>query len=139
MFILDTNVMSELVSAQPAPAVTAWVASVDENALYLSVITIAEMRYGVQLLPFGRRRSAYEESLVQQIIPRFRDRTLPVTVEIADMWGRCIMVARRTGETIGAMDGLIGATALIHNMTVVTRNVGDFIPLGVPVLNPWDA
>jgi hypothetical protein len=138
MFLVDTNVLSELVANRPNAGVVRWAASVDERLLSISVVTIAEMRHGVQLLPAGRRREALEISLVRQIIPRFRDRTLPVTVDIADQWGRCITVARRTGYTIGAMDGLIGATALVHDLTVVTRNVADFEPLGVPVLNPWD-
>ena len=134
--LLDTNVLSELNRALPDPNVLAWAGAVDERELYVSVVSIAEMRYGVQLLEFGRRRAGLESAL-PNVIERFADRTLPVDVSVADIWGRSITVARRSGQPVQAMDGLIGATALVHGMTVVTRNVHHFTALRAAVTDPW--
>ena len=106
--------------------------------LFLSVVTLGELRKGIVLLPFGKRRSALEEWFHHDLIPRFHDRILPVTQMIADRWGTLSGDCQLKGTPLNTADGLIAATALQHGLTLVTRNVKDFTDLGLAILNPWD-
>ena len=135
--LLDTNVPSELTQKQPSLAVVNWFEQqIDEN-LFLSVITIGELRKGIVMLPDGRRRTSLETWLEQELIPWFSGRILPVTQAVADRWGILEGRSRIEGRNIKSGDALIAATALHHNLTLVTRNLKDFYPLGVRLLNPW--
>jgi len=137
-FLLDTNCISELVRADPDPHVLEWMEAADESLLYLSVLTLGEVRKGVALLTPGRRRTHLEFWLDLDLRVRFAQRVLPVDSETADRWGALAATAKRAGVALSAIDGLLAATALQHNLTVVTRNVQDFAATHVPVLNPWE-
>ena len=138
-FLLDTNVPSELVHTRPEPKVTEWVRAQDNAALFLSVISIGELRKGCTIMPDSKRRSHLEAWIENYLLPWFNGRILPVTLPIADRWGILEGVRRLAGCPLGAPDGLIAATAIEHRLTVVTRNVKDFEGLGVTIFNPWDA
>jgi hypothetical protein len=137
MFIVDTDVVSELRKARSSKAdanVMAWTRSVDATRLFVSAITIMELELGVLLI---ERRDAVQGArlrswLDQQVLPEFAQRTLPIDLTVAQRCAR-LHVPNRRGEA----DALIAATALVHGMTVVTRNVVDFEPTGVPLLDPW--
>ena len=136
-FLLDTNVVSEWVKPQPEPNVLRWFAEVEEDSVWLSVITFAEIRFGVERMPRGRRRTALAAWLENDLPARFEGRIIGVGLGIADAWGKLMARCTTQGRTVGAMDGFLGAIALAQGFTLVTRNTGDFAPLGIPVLNPW--
>jgi predicted nucleic acid-binding protein len=138
-FLLDTNCISELVRAQPEPRVLDWIEEADESLLYLSVLTLGEIRKGVAALPPGKRRTRLEAWLEVELQARFSGRILPIDAAIADRWGVLAAEARRAGRSLSAIDGLLAATALQHNLTIVSRNVNDFANAPTPVLNPWEA
>jgi predicted nucleic acid-binding protein len=138
-FLLDTNVPSELIRARPEPRVGNWVYSQDEQSLYLSAVSIGELRRGFVILPASKRRNDLEHWFEDDLVPRFRERILPVTHSIADRWGILDGECRLRGAPLNTADGMIAATALEHDLTVVTRNVKDFAGLGVTVFCPWDA
>jgi predicted nucleic acid-binding protein len=138
-FLIDTNCISEPFRPRPDPRVLAWLQNADERLLYLSVLTIGEIRRGIALLPQSQRRARLEIWLEAELLSRFFDRILPVTRAIADRWGLLDATLRMRGRILPAVDGLLAATAVHHNLTVVSRNVGDFAATQVPVLNPWEA
>ena len=137
-YLLDTNIPSELIRSRPDPHVEAWVFRQDEQALFLSAITIGELRKGFTLLAAGSRRTQLERWLDTVLVPRFENRILPVTRRTADRWGALDGQCQLKGTPLNMADGLIAATALEHDLTVVTRNVRGFHPLGVALLNPWN-
>ena len=137
-FLLDTNIPSELIRTRPEPRVEHWIYSVEERSLYLSVVSIGELRRGFVLLAAGKRRQLLEQWFENDLLPRFQARILPVTQSIADRWGILDAQRERTGAPLNTADGMIAATALELGLTVVTRNVKDFTGLGVEVLNPWE-
>ena len=138
-FLLDTNIPSELIRTRPEPRLENWFYAQDEQALYLSVVSIGELRRGFVLVPTAQRRAALEQWFENDLVPRFRERILPVTYAIADRWGRLDGECQLRGAPLNTADGLIAATALEHALTLVTRNVKDFAGLGVTLFNPWDA
>jgi hypothetical protein len=138
-YLLDTNCVSELVSVTPAQRVLDWIDAADEAMLYLSVLTLGEIRKGVAHLTQGRRRTRLEAWLEVELRARFVGRIVAIDAEIADRWGFLAAEARRHGVALPIVDGLLAATALQYNLTVVTRNTGDFSAAQVPVLNPWEA
>lgn len=138
-FLLDTNIPSELIRARPEPRVASWVYAQDEESLHLSAVTIGELRRGFVLLQAGKRRRDLELWLETDLLPRFRGRILPVTESVADGWGVLGGERQLKGAPLSTADGLIAATALEHNLTLVTRNVKDFGGLGLAVLSPWEA
>jgi predicted nucleic acid-binding protein len=137
-YLLDTNVVSEWAKPRPNKAVVEFLASAEEDALFLSVITVAELRRGVDLLPNGRRRAALDEWLKNDLIERFDDRILGIDRDVANAWGSIIAQAERRGRIPGVMDAWIAATAEVQGLIVVTRNVADFKPLLGRIFNPWD-
>jgi predicted nucleic acid-binding protein len=138
-FLLDTNCISELVRTKPEPRVLAWMEAADEGVLYLSVLSLGEIRKGVAGLPQSRRRTQLETWLELDLQSRFAGRVLPIDAQVADRWGVLSAEAKRKGRALSAIDGLLAATALHHNLTIVSRNVSDFASTQVPVLNPWVA
>lgn len=137
-YLLDTNVVSEWVRPRPEPNVVAWLADLDEDRVFLSVVTLAELRHGIELLPQGRRRDRLTAWASEELPARFEGRILAIDRRIAETWGAVMGQARRAGVTIGTMDGFLAATAIAHDLTVVTRDVADFAKLDVAIFNPWE-
>jgi toxin FitB len=136
-YLLDTNVVSEIVRPKPEPPVVEWMESTDETMLYLSVLTLGEIRKGVAGLTGGKRRTLLEVWLDVDLPTRFAGRILPIDAAIADRWGSIASEAKRKGRALPVIDGLLAATALHHNLTVVSRNANDFPH--AQVLNPWES
>ena len=138
-FLLDTNTVSELVSVKPNQRVIDWMDAADENRLFLSAMTLGEIRQGVAALPQSNKRTRLETWLEVDLQTRFAGRILAVDGAVADRWGWIMAQAQVKGKTLPVVDGLIAATALHHNLTAVTRNVSDFAVVGLSVINPWEA
>ena len=138
-FLLDTNTVSELVSIKPHQRVLDWIEAADEGRLFLSVMTLGEIRQGVAALPQSKKRSRLESWLEVDLHSRFAGRILAIDGDVADRWGWIMAQARVKGMTLPVVDGLLAATALRHNLTAVTRNVSDFAVAGLSVINPWEA
>jgi toxin FitB len=138
-FLLDTNCISEVIRPRPEPRVVEWMEATDERLLYLSVLTLGEIRRGVAGLTQSRRRAQLESWLELALPARFADRILDVDAQVADRWGLLTADAKRKGRPLATVDALLAATALHHNLTLVSRNVADFAGTPVAVLNPWDA
>jgi len=138
-FLLDTNCISEVVSIKPDPRVVAWLDAADERTLYLSALTLGEIRKGIMTLTVGKRRTQLEAWLEIDLRNRFAGRILPVDDAVADRWGLLAAEMKRKGRPMPAVDAMIAATAIHHNLTVVSRNVDDFKSVEVPLLNPWEA
>jgi len=138
-FLLDTNVISELVRPRPDAKVVAWVEASDELLLYLSVLTLGEIRKGIAALSDSSRRTSIEAWLEKSLRPRFLNRILPIGEEIADRWGFISARASAKGTPVPVIDGLLAATALHHNLTLVTRNTSNVLGTGVAVFSPWDS
>lgn len=138
-FLLDTNVVSEWAKPRPEPTVVTWLAAVDEDEVFMSVISFAELRRGVELLPAGERRERLASWIAEDLTARFHGRVLDVDRRVADAWGRIMSHGQRVGRVLGAMDAFFAATAESHDLTLVTRNVKDFERLGLPLHNPWAA
>ena len=133
-FLLDTNVVSELVRKKPEPKVVQWIQDTDEELLYLSVLTIGEIRKGITLHPDAARRVKLEAWLSCDLKQRFLGRILSLDENVADRWGVIVGLA---ANPIPVIDGLLAATAFEHNLTFVTRNSSDVSATGVPLFNPW--
>jgi len=139
-YLLDTNVISEYGRDRPPDQrVRGWVDAQREDVLYLSVLTLGEIRKGTTLLPPGRKRDQLERWLEVELPARFANRLLLVNGAIAEIWGAMAGQAQLAGITLAIIDGLMAATAKHHDLTVVTRNVKDFRLWGLPVNNPWEA
>jgi toxin FitB len=136
-FLLDTNVVSEWVKPRPNAGLTEWLSHVDEEEVFLSVVTFAELRFGVERLAAGSRRKRLDEWLRIELPVRFEQRILLVDGAVADEWGRLVARGAGRGRPINAMDALIASTAEVHSLTLVTRNASDFDGAVKAVLNPW--
>ena len=135
-YLLDTNVVSETMRPVPNPAVSAWLDSVPAESLFLSVLSVGELRHGLDRLPRGRKREQLEVWLERAVPAWFEERLLAVDTRVSDAWGR---LRAREGRPLPAVDSLLAATALSHGLRMVTRNVGDFSLKGLEVINPWTA
>jgi len=138
-FLLDTNCISELVRPQPEPRVVEWMEAADEAMLYLSVLTVGEIRKGLGGLAQGKRRTHLETWLAVELQARFAGRILPIDAAIADRWGLIAAEAKRRGTALPVIDGLRAATALHHNLTVISRDIAAFTNAQVQAFNPWEA
>jgi toxin FitB len=136
-FLLDTNVISELIKPKPEPNVTTWIDGTDEELLFLSALTLGEIRKGVVLLPRSARRTALEAWLTKELPLRFSGRILSIDQEVADRWGHLSALATAKGVHVGVIDGLLAATAIQHNLTLVTRDTRDVAATGVTLFDPW--
>jgi predicted nucleic acid-binding protein len=138
-FLLDTNVLSEFNRrGDPNPKVRQWLEAADNESLYASVLTFAEIRFGVELLPPGKRRTRLEEWLDRELPNWFEGRVLTVNRSIADRWGVLRAQTQIKGRPLSVIDGLLAATALEHQLTLVSRDVSDFTAVGLAVMNPWE-
>ena len=138
-FLLDTNVISELIKPRPDSNVTEWMTETDEELLYLSVLSLGEIRKGIAIQTQASRRAALESWLEGDLRARFQNRILPITEEISERWGTLTGRAKTRGAPIPVIDGLLAATALQHNLTLVTRNLADMAGTGVALFDPWMA
>ena len=136
-FLLDTNIPSELIRTRPDPRVANWVYSQNEHSLYLSAVTIGELRKGFVIMPEGKRRNELEQWLEYDLMPKFAGRILPIDQAIADRWGVLDGESQLRGKPLNTADGMIAATAFERDLIVVTRNMKDFDALGVRLFNPW--
>ena len=136
-FLLDTNVVSEWVRPRPDAGVVAWLADADEDRVFISVVTLAELRYGIERLTAGQRRRRLDEWLTGELPLRFEGRVLPIDAAIADAWGRLTASREAAGRPIAVVDAFIAATAEVHGLALVTRNVSDFDATVKAVVNPW--
>ncbi|MFN3752387.1 MAG: type II toxin-antitoxin system VapC family toxin [Thiobacillus sp.] len=137
MILLDTNLISEPLRAAPEPRVVAWLDAQPLETLFLSVVTVAELRYGVARLPNGRRRKALVERLETQVLPAFASRILAFDLPAPQAYADLMAKAQAAGQPIGMADGLIAAIARTHGMTVATRDTAPFAAAGVSVIDPW--
>ena len=135
-YLLDTNVVSELVRPKSDPGVLDWFDRTPDDALHLSVLSLGEIRKGVENLGSSPRREALRVWLEQELTDWFGDRILPVDRGVADEWG--ILLAH-AGRPVPTVDSLLAATALYHDLRLATRNVTDFRFTGLEVINPWDS
>jgi toxin FitB len=136
-YLLDTNVISELVARQPDQAVLTWIEALDQTAVYLSVITIGEIHRGIERLPESAKRDRLRAWLTDDLLVRFGDRIVPIDVGVMIAWGSMVARLIREGRPLSAMDSLIAAQAIHHGYSLVTRNESDFRDTGVNVMNPW--
>ena len=137
-YLLDTNVISELMKPRPSRAVAAWIVSTREELMHLSVITLGEIRKGIDLLGEGEpKRAALQSWLDHDLRVRFAGRILPFDESVAERWGQIEAAARRQRVVLPTIDAQLAATALHHGLTFVTRNTTDVRLTGVPLFNPW--
>ncbi len=137
-YLLDTCVISEFTRRKPEKKVVEWVDSIDEGKLFLSVITIGEIQHGISRLPESHRRIELLTWLENELTKRFESRILPLDMATLFLWGSLTAEMEGKGQLLGVMDSLLVATALQNNLVIVTRNVSDFLPCGVQVINPWE-
>jgi predicted nucleic acid-binding protein len=135
-FLLDTNAFSAIVRTGGDPHIEAWLSDVDEDDLFISVLTVGEIRRGLTLLLPGRRKRDLSVA-TDRLISEYRERVLPVDETIARRWGDLSARYREGGIVVGVVDELIAATALTHGLVLVTRNLRHFEQSGCPLLNPW--
>jgi predicted nucleic acid-binding protein len=138
-FLLDTNVISELIKPRPSPKVARWVDDTDESLLHLSVLTLGEIRKGISSLPSSSRRAALENWFANDLLARFSGRILPVDLPTAERWGELTGSATARRAPLPVIDGLLAATALEHDLTFVTRDTKHVAATGVAVFDPWGA
>lgn len=136
-FLLDTNVVSEWVKPRPDAGVVQWLTEVDEDEVFISAVTIAEIRHGIQRMARGVRRDRLDLWLSEELPVRFDARVLPIDAQVADEWGRVMARSQEIGRPAGVMDAFVAATTKRHDLTLATRNVTDFEALGIQVVNPW--
>ena len=139
MILLDTHVVSEPLRPEPDIRVIAWIDAQPLETLFLSAITVAELRAGVALLPAGKRRTGLRTSLEKQMLPLFAGRVLPFDLACTQAYAALMAKARATGLAIATADGYIAAIAAANGFTVATRDTGPFEAAGVAVINPWQA
>ncbi len=137
-YLVDTNIPSELTREKPDARVAAFLRNAGKGTVFLSVMTIGEICKGIAGLPASQRRTALQDWLEIDVRSWFADRILPVTESIAERWGHLAATAKQQGLTLAVVDGLIAATALHHDLILVTRNVKDFAGLGIDISNPWE-
>lgn len=138
MIILDTNVVSEPLKPSGNSAVLEWLDEQDIETLYLTSITVAELRFGIAALPLGRRKHRLEEDFEKRILALFKGRILPFEEETTMAYARIRAKAKAEGKAIGIADGFIAAIAMQHSFAVATRDLSPFAAAGVPVISPWE-
>ena len=136
-FLLDTNVLAEPMKERPNSGVLAWLSQANEDQVFVSVVTITELRYGVERLATGKRRERLDSWLRKDLITRFGGRILPVDLRIAETCGGLMARSESMGRPIDARDAFIAATAEVHGLTLVTRNTSDFAPTLKTIISPW--
>ncbi len=136
-YLLATNVISELIAKYPNERVIQWLDQLDPESIYLSVITIGELRKGIEKLSDSSRKDELRSWLTDELLIRFRDRILAVDLDVMLTWGELVGRLEQSGRPLAAIDSLIAALALTHSCSLVTRNEADFKDTGLNVTNPW--
>ncbi|MFM2033076.1 MAG: Toxin FitB [Chloroflexota bacterium] len=137
-YLLDTNVVSELMKPTPSGSVRAWVDAQADETLAISAITVGELLRGVAKLPAGSRREQMRKIVETRLIPHFGDRLLPLDTACMTVWAALTVSCEQNSRTLPAVDSFIAATALTHRLTLVTRNTRDFVGTGVELVDPWN-
>ena len=137
IFLVDTNVISEWVKPRPDAGVITWMDEVDEDRVFISVVSLAELRHGVERMAAGARRRRLDEWLKEELPQRFEGRILSIDPTVAEAWGRIVARCEKAGRPISAIDGFIAATAEAHDLILITRNVSDFEFSVKEIVNPW--
>lgn len=135
--LLDTNILSELRRPKPEPKVLTFIAEQSLDLLFISTVTLAEIQFGIELVPGAGKRAELTEWLAHKVRPMFDQRVLPVSEDVMFKWRLLVEDGRKTGHTYSQPDLIIAATALQHGLTLVSRDVGAFERTRVPLLNPW--
>ena len=136
-WLLDTNILSELRRPKPEPKVLAFVAGQPIDLLFVSTVTLAEIRFGIELVPDATKRAELNDWLAHKVRPMFDQRALPVSEDVMFKWRLLVEEGRKSGHTFSQPDLIIAATALHHGLTLVSRDTADFEKARVPLLNPW--
>lgn len=136
-WLLDTNVLSELRRPKPEPKVVRFVADQPLELLHISVVTLAEIRFGIEVLPDVKRRSELADWLSHKVSPMFEQRVLPISEDVMLKWRLLVEEGRKGGHTFSQPDLIIAATAQHHGLTVASRDTDDYEKARVPVFNPW--
>ena len=136
--LLDTCVISEHSQKRPDPQVLAWIYSIAEDRLYLSALSVGEVRQGAAHVAGTAKSARILDWIEGELMPRFEQRILPVDIQVAMHWGELRGALMRRGRPPSLLDSLIATTAIVHGLTLVTRNVDDFRDFDVPILNPWN-
>ncbi|MBE9035833.1 type II toxin-antitoxin system VapC family toxin [aff. Roholtiella sp. LEGE 12411] len=136
-YILDTNIISELIAKQPNQRVIDWIKGIDKNNLFVSVITIGEIRKGIQKLPESLRKKNIQDWFENELLIGFEGRILPLDLSVILLWGELVGALEKEGRKLPPLDSLIAATTKHHNYTLVTRNEKDFDGIEIVVFNPF--
>ena len=136
-YLLDTYVISELVSKNPDPHAVAFVDSLEPDNVFLSVITIGEIVKGIEKLPTSKQKQELHAWLQEDLLVRFDGRIIPLDTDVLMDWGKLTARVEAAGKSMPAIDSLIAATVLAHDLTLITRNVSDFEAVGIEIINPW--
>ncbi|MGD9009677.1 MAG: type II toxin-antitoxin system VapC family toxin [Desulfobacteraceae bacterium] len=136
-YLLDTCLISELAKSEPHKKVVDWVLSENETSFYLSVLTFGELHKGVEKLPESKKKDELRIWIEYELKNRFQNRIIGIDMHVSVIWGKILCVAEKKGKPMPAVDSLIAATGIAHDLTVVTRNVTDMKQSGVRLLNPW--
>jgi predicted nucleic acid-binding protein len=136
-WLLDTNALSEPTKPLPDSGLIAWLSENDEDRMFISSASLAELHFGVQRLPTGKRRDKLHRWLNEELTERFAGRILAIDESVAQAWGILSAQQEAVGHPVGAIDGFLAATALVHDLTLVSRNTADFEGVLPKLLNPW--
>lgn len=138
MIILDTNVLSELMKSQPNKSVVCWIGKYQATSLFITTLTQAEILYGLEILPAGKRRTALKKAAKSMFELDFAQRILPFNSDAAQLFATIAAKRRTLGRPISQIDAQIAAIVRSHNATLATRNVADFEECGIDIINPWE-
>jgi tRNA(fMet)-specific endonuclease VapC len=137
-YLLDTCVISELIAKKPSTKVIDWIDNIEQESVYLSVITIGEIRKGIEKLPESKRKVSLQQWLNDELLIRFRGKILPVDTNVMLVWGELTGRLEIEGKRMPAIDSLIAAIAIHNNCSLVTRNEDDFKNVALSIINPWE-
>lgn len=136
-YLIDTCVISELIKSKPNASCIKWMKSHDNASYFISVLTIGEIKKGISKLVDSNKRVLLEEWYEKDFIPRFQSKILPIDEAVAARWGELLASCENAKRTLPTIDSLIGATAISHNLAIVTRNIKDFMHINVQIIDPW--
>jgi predicted nucleic acid-binding protein len=139
MILVDTNVISEPWKPAPEPRVLKWIDAQAVETLYLSAVTIAELRFGIAAMPKGKRRATLDDRLERDVLPLFDGRILPFDLQASRAYADIMARAKAAGQAVGKADAYIAATAASHGLAVATRDTSPFEAAGLNIVNPWEA